>query len=137
MLAVLGRRPSTPDLTTPQAAITLATAAYRSGFAGWTPVQAVAKDTRPVPPVDGMATGSLWNCFEGSPVWADSDGRVYGAMELPLPGKLGFLRANGVGAFAAAEAPPLADALRAEPAACGSPPRYPPPSAGAASPRPR
>jgi hypothetical protein len=112
--------PVDPGLPRPEAVVALALDGLRNEFAGWTPVQAVSTDTRRFPTVDGLAAASLWNCYEGPPVWADAEtGEASGSIELPAADRLGFLRADTVGTFAVSAAPSVQEALRAAPAACG------------------
>lgn len=119
MLNLLSGLPADPTVPTPTAAITTAMDGINTNFAGWSAVQAVATDTRTIPTVDGMGPASLWNCYEGPPVWGDAEThQASGTLELPIGGKLGFLRSDGVGTFATQDAPTLADALEAKPAAC-------------------
>ncbi|MDP2315578.1 MAG: hypothetical protein Q8P41_21950 [Pseudomonadota bacterium] len=121
-LADLRTHPTEPGLRAPEAEMALAVAGFESGFAGWTPVQAVANDTRPVPAVDGLAPAALWNCYEGPPVWGDAtDGSASGTVELPIAGTLGFLRADGVGTFAVSQAPTVAAAIEADLGVCAKP----------------
>lgn len=121
ILSTLAQWPAEPNLPRPDGEIAVAVSAFSTDFAGWTPVQAVPKDTRSMPAVDGLGAASLWSCFDGPPVWGnDETGEAGGTVELPAPGKLGFLRADNVGTFASAKAPSLAAALRAEPSACSS-----------------
>jgi len=92
-------------------AIEIGRAGVKSKLAGWTSVQAVATDTRKPPVVDGLVTPNLYGCFEGPSVWVDEAGTVEGALELPIVGQLGYLRADGVGTFAVKQAPDLESAI--------------------------
>jgi len=111
--------PSEANLPSPTEAIALARVALATRFEGWTPVQAVATDTRPIPAVDGLAPATIWNCFEGPPVWVDEEGKASGSVELPTRGQVGFLRADTIGTFAVRDAPSVLQALEAEAAVCG------------------
>lgn len=115
----MGTLSSDPALPAPTAAINTAVTALTSNFAGWTPVQVAPTDTRPIPTVDGMAASDLWNCYEGAPVWGNSDtGEASGSMELPVTDKLGYLQASTIGTFAVQDNPSIADALEGKPTAC-------------------
>ena len=111
-----------PLVPTPADGIALALGAYASNFAGWTAVQAVPSDTREIPQVDGLAPTELWNCYEGAPVWLNTGGtngmEAAGALELPTVQQIGFLRSDGLGTFAATDAPTIDQALASTPSAC-------------------
>jgi hypothetical protein len=120
-LAGLQAIPGEPGLPRPDAAIAIATTGLATSFAGWTPVQTVAKDTRAIPRVDGLAAATLWNCFEGPPVWGNSEtGGASGDLELPVANQLGFLRTDGLSTFALSKSPTLAEVLSSSPSNCRS-----------------
>jgi hypothetical protein len=116
-IEALQRWPRTDGLPNLDASLLVARTAYATRFAGWTPVQAVAKDTRPIPPIEGLAAAFLWNCFYEPAVYT-YDGSVSGTVELPVNGTLGLLRASTVGTFAVANPPGLDAVLDASAAGC-------------------
>ena len=118
-LAVSALRARPAASTVSSASFDLALVSLQSGFSDWTPVQAVPTDTRRVPVVDGLRSANLWSCYEGPPVWGDaSTGEVDGSFELPVPDRVGYLKAATVGTFAVTTPPTIAEALAAKPSAC-------------------
>ena len=91
-------------------ALAVAMTGLNTDFAGWNPVQAVSADPRDIPPVEGLARANLWNCYYEPSLYTDG-AVVSGSIELPVPGKLGFLRSDAIGTFAVTKPPALAKAL--------------------------
>lgn len=86
----------------------MALAAAKAGFEGWSPVQVVPQDKRPVPAVDGLHSPELWSAFEGPGM----------AFDLPSGGKLGMLTADGLGVFDVKDAPSVEMVLSTDVKAC-------------------
>lgn len=117
MVDLLGKWPAEGGPPAMASALALATTAMTSDFAGWNPVQAVSADTRDIPPVEGLAKANLWNCYYEPAIYTDG-AVVSGSIELPVPGKLGFLRSDAIGTFAVAKPPTLAKALEGKLDSC-------------------
>ena len=98
-------------------ALAVAMTGLNTDFAGWNPVQAVSADPRDIPPVEGLARANLWNCYYEPSLYTDG-AVVSGSIELPVPGKLGFLRSDAIGTFAVTKPPALAKAQEGKVDSC-------------------
>jgi len=91
------------------AALGRALALVEKGLGGMAPVQAVARDKRKLPAVDGLCMPGINSCFD--------DG-CYEAFPLPGAGQVAFLQTAGVGVLDVTDAPALADVLAGKPTEC-------------------
>ncbi|MSP55605.1 MAG: hypothetical protein EXR69_08385 [Myxococcales bacterium] len=119
MAELLGTWPMSDGIPDISASVALAREAFTTQLAGWSPVQLVPKDTRSVPPVEGVSSARLWNCYYEPALYTDED-QVSGNVELPVPGKLGYLHTDALGAFALTDPPKLADAVNGKVAKCAT-----------------
>jgi hypothetical protein len=104
------------------AALARAAGLLARGLTELHPVQAVARDRRRIPVVDGVCTPSINGCFD--------DG-CYEQFPLPGPGVVGFLHNAQLGVLDVTSAPALADVTssRSRAASCPSRPTPPRPRA--------
>jgi hypothetical protein len=91
------------------AALGRAQALVKRRMSDLVPVQAVARDKRKLPAVDGLCTPGINSCLD--------DG-CYVAFSLPGSGQVAFLQTAGLGILNVTDSPALADALAGKPKEC-------------------